>query len=78
MDLEQLKTTLSNISGIQIEVLKARKVFTMFLSGTGLSNSNTVNQITDEVLKSVGEQYPFVEVMKNKNNFLLLVLYSEK
>jgi len=56
------------------EVVKTGYVFTLLITGTGLSNWERVNTILALSLDYVGLDYPLVEVMINGDNFMLIVL----
>lgn len=74
MNLDKLKEKLSKVG--TIEVIKDGIVFTLLIKGSELSNHKIVSGITMDVLDYVGEIYPNIEVMKNDDDFLLLVLRS--
>ena len=74
MNLENLKKELSKVGTIQ--AIKEGVVFTLLMKGSGLSNYKIVSEITMAVLDSIGDKYPNIEVMKNDDDFLLLVLSS--
>ena len=74
MNLENLKKELSKVGTIQ--AIKEGVVFTLLMKGSGLSNYKIVSGITMDVLDYVGDKYPNIEVMKNDDDFLLLVLSS--
>lgn len=74
MNIEKLKSQLSKVG--KIEVIKEGIVFTLLMKGSGLSNHKIVTGITMAVLDSVGDKYPNIEVMKNDDDFMLLVLSS--
>jgi hypothetical protein len=74
MNLEKLKNQLSKFG--TIEAIKEGVVFTLLMKGCGMASHNVVSGITMDVLDSVGDKYPNIEVMKNDDDFLLLVLRS--
>lgn len=55
-------------------VVKKGYVLTVFISGTGLSNYNTVLNIQEAIIKRAGKQFPVVEVMQNDENYFLMIL----
>lgn len=57
-----------------IEVIKAGAVFTLLMTGKGLSKLQTVIDIQRAVTEATREQYPILEAMKNSETFLLMVL----
>jgi hypothetical protein len=57
----------------QIEVIKIGEVFTLLMTGKGLDNFMTFSEINKIVLREIGEQFPKVEVMKNEDNYLLII-----
>lgn len=72
MSMEKLKSQLSKVG--KIEVIKEGVVFTLLIKGSGLSNLNIVNGVVKDVFDYVGDKYPYFEIMKNEDEFLLLVL----
>jgi hypothetical protein len=72
--VEDLKKQISKIKDANIEVIKAESVFTLLLTGKGLSKWDTVNRINMDVAEFVGDEYPILEVMKNDDGFFLMVL----
>jgi predicted YcjX-like family ATPase len=70
--MEELKVKLSEFGNI--EVIKEGIVFTLLLTGNGLSKSGVVTKIQTLVLEAVADRFPIIEAMKNTNNFFLLIL----
>jgi hypothetical protein len=75
MTIKQLKIKLSKKGTIQL--CKEGVVFTLLLTGTGLSNWNTVNEIMGDVIATVGTKYPNIEAMRNDDNFYCLILKQQ-
>jgi len=71
-DIEKLEQAICD-KGV-IHVLKAGKVFTLYMTGKGLSSAHVLGHINLEVLANAAPYYPNVEVMKNEDNYILMVL----
>ena len=61
-----------------IEILKCGEVFTLLLTGSGLTEGAIVNDIQLKVLSVVGDDYPYIEVAKNSDLFFCLILKKKK
>lgn len=72
MTLDGLKRKLSRYGDIQI--IKEGVVFSLLITGTGLSKSNIMKEIPDLVLGYAGDKYPFIEAMRNEETFFCLIL----
>jgi len=57
-----------------VEVLKKGNVFTLLMTGEGFYNWTKVDAVNMLVVSSVGMEYPVIEVLKNEDNWLLLIL----
>ena len=72
LGFENLKEKLSELGTIQI--IKVGHVFTLLLTGPGLSKSSTLQQIFDLIRKYPMRNYPVIEAMRNNDNFFCIVL----
>lgn len=59
-----------------VEVMKlGANIFTLLISGKGLSSLDAILDIQETLKRfDIQTDYPKVEVMKNKDSFLLMVL----
>jgi hypothetical protein len=69
----EIKKELSRFSTIEVFKVGDR-ILTILLTGTGLDSMDVYNRITDIFMGELVKTYPYVEVMKNENNYFLLVL----
>lgn len=76
MTLENLKLKLSQ--NYTIQICKEGVVFTLLLTGTGLSNWNKVNQIMQDVTEYTKEKFPNIEAMRNDETFCCIVLKQKE
>lgn len=74
---DKIKFELSRMKVEDWQICKCGVVFTLLLTGTGLSHWNTVNEIMQDVLAVVGEKYTNIETMRNDDNFYCLILKQE-
>jgi hypothetical protein len=74
MIMEKLHKQLSKLG--TVEVLKKGKVFTLLMTSEGFSNWTKVDAINMLAVSSVGMEYPAIEVLKNEDNYLLLILHK--
>lgn len=72
MRTSTLYTSLNKYGTVQ--AAKEGLVFTFLITGTKLTSMNTVNDVQQKVLQCVGDKYPVIEVMKNDETFILIVL----
>lgn len=70
--MEELKRKLSE--KYSIKVIKKGYVFTLMLEGKGLCHYVNVNNVLNDVINVVGDEFPYIEVMQNGDDFLLLIL----
>lgn len=57
-----------------VHVAKKGVVFTVFLTGTGLANMQTVIAIGNLVTDYAGSEFSKVELMKNDDDYFLIIL----
>lgn len=57
-----------------LQVCKEDFVFTVFITGSDLSNWKIVNDIQKDILDYVGKKYTKIEVLKNDSDFFLMIL----
>lgn len=76
MNLEQLKEKISEVCTILI--VKEGAVFTMLLSGIGLSTSGRFQQIFSLIKDYAMNKYPIVEAMRNDDEYFCIVLLPEE
>lgn len=72
--MEKLKKRLSKYG--TVEVIKEGVVFTLLITGKGLSKWDTVLAIQTEVIEYTCNTYPFIEATKNTDEFYFIVLHS--
>lgn len=72
MTLNGLKQKLTKYGSIQI--VREGFVFSLLITGTGLSKSTVVAEIQNLVFSYVGEKYPAIEAMRNDETFFCLIL----
>ena len=70
--MEQLTRKLSE--KYSVRVIKKGVVFTLLLHGQGLGSYVNVSTVMNNVLQVVGDEFPNIEVMQNRDDYLLLVL----
>lgn len=75
-DIATLSMNLSSFG--KVVVLKKGKVFTLLMVGQDLTSVNNLLLIQKLVLSHVGDEYPFIEVLKNSDSFLLMILATDK
>lgn len=68
----QLIRSLSKYGDVQM--VKAGYVFTLLLTGTGLSKMETWLKIQQLCTDFCGDKYPVIEVLKTEDTFFLAVL----
>lgn len=71
-NIENLMSALSEFG--QVEICKAGYVFTLLMTGKGLTKSTTMNSIQMMVLEFTGDDYPTIECMRNDENYVCIVL----
>lgn len=77
MTISKLKLILSQFA--KIEMIKEGSVFTVFLTGSKLSNFNNYNRMMGAITDYTKANYPTIECMKTQDDFFLLILKkSEK
>jgi hypothetical protein len=57
-----------------VHVCKKGFVFTLFMTGKGLSDMKKLGDISKQVLDEFGGAYPIIEVMQNEDDFILMIL----
>lgn len=72
MTLEDLKMKLCDFGNPQI--VKEGVVFSVLLTGKGLSKSRTVMKLQDLILDYAKEKFPLLEAMRNDDEFFCLIL----
>lgn len=72
MTLNRLKQKLTKYGNIQI--VKEGFVFSLLITGAGLSKSTVVAEIQNLVLSYAGDKYPMIEAMRNDDTFFCLIL----
>lgn len=72
MTFNELKEKLSTYG--HIEIISEKTVFTLLLTGNGLTKMQTVSDIQKTIIEYVGDKYPVVEAMKNNQTFFCIVL----
>ena len=72
MTIDQLKMNLSQKWTVQL--CKEGVVFTLLITGKGLSNFNTFNEILGIVTEATKIKYPNVEAIKNDDTFFCIIL----
>lgn len=72
MTIEGLKLKLCKFGTPQI--VKEGVVFSVLITGSGLSNWTTVSKIQDLILEYAKDKFPFIEAMKNDDGFFCLIL----
>lgn len=72
MTLENLKMKLCKYGTPQI--VKEGIVFSVLLTGTGLSKSTTVMKLQQLILEYVKEKYPIIEAFRNDDTFFCMIL----
>ncbi len=60
-----------------IAVLNAGLVFTLLIHGYNLSNMRNLHEIHELINEATQSKYPFIEVMRNEENYLIIVLKSK-
>lgn len=60
-----------------IQLIKEGVVFTLLITGTGLSNWATVNEIMKLVTDYTKDKYPNIEAMRNDDSFYCLILKAK-
>jgi hypothetical protein len=73
--LEDLKMKLYDFGTPQI--VREGEVFSVLITGTGLSKWGKVSKIQDLILQYAGGKYPLIEAMKNGNDFFCLILRAK-
>lgn len=76
MTLENLKIKLCRYGNLQI--LKEGVVFSVLITGKGMTNSDSVIKIKELIMSYVGEKFPIIEAMRNEEDFLCLILKPKK
>lgn len=72
MTLDELKKVLSAFAHIQI--IKEGYVFTVLMTGKGLSNSQRVMSIQKHIMNYTADKYPLIEAIRNDDTFFCLIL----
>lgn len=72
MTLEDLKMKLCEFGNPQI--VKEGIVFSVLITGKGLSKSITVIKLQDLILSYAKQKFPFIEAMRNDEDFFCLIL----
>lgn len=57
-----------------VEICKAGEVFTLLITGKGLNNALTVSEIQLLYLGALKGKYPFIEAVRNTDNYYCVVL----
>lgn len=70
--MEEIAKELSKYG--KIEVLKVGYVFTLIMTGKNIESFKVVEGIQSIINKHIVSDFPIVEVYKNEENFLLIVL----
>jgi nucleoid-associated protein YejK len=71
-EIEELKETLSKHG--KVEICKADYVFTLLITGEGLSKSSVHQEIMKAVSDYCRHNYPYVEIMSNSDCYWCIVL----
>ena len=72
MTIDQLKMKLSKNWTIQL--CKEGVVFTLLITGNGLSNFKTFNEIMGDIVEATKSKYPNIEAIKNDDTFFCAIL----
>jgi len=72
MNIEQLKIKL--VKHGNIEIIKEGFVFTLLMTGPEMSKWNVVADIQKMVLEYASKKYPFIEAMRNTENYFCMIL----
>jgi len=72
MTLENLKMKLCKYGTPQI--IKEGVVFSVLMTGTGLSQSITVMKLQELILECAKEKFPIIEAFRNDDNFFCMIL----
>lgn len=70
--IAQLTASLSEYGTVQI--IKAGVVFSLLITGEGLDNWGTCNEIQMSIVTALEDEYPEIEVMRNDKSFFCVVL----
>lgn len=57
-----------------VQICKAGVVFTLLMTGTGLTKMSTANKIQMLVVEFTGDDYPTVEAMRNDETYYCIIL----
>lgn len=70
--MEKLVKELSQIG--TVEVISKKSVFLLLMTGKGLTKMYNANKIQQLILDEVGEEYPYIEIVKTEDEFVLYCL----
>lgn len=71
-NIESLKMKLCKYGTPQI--VKEGVVFTVLITGAGLTSSKSVMDLQELILSCAGDKFPIIEAFKNDENFFCLIL----
>lgn len=76
MKITELIERLSKIG--TVEICKAGAVFVLLMKGEKLTASSRIISVQMHVVEFCGDKYPIIEVMRNDDDYICMVLKPKK